>query len=228
MASHNTNYDDAVEFAHLQLNKHTPSYNYDDPKPKKLVNGSVISLHGVIRSATEENILNQLILNESSYVRQHFEKSTWYDDFSRDLRFCTACFFVGYSLSDYHISALLMQSPSIPTKKLAFVTRKSYDKMLKPDPTVGANPTIEIDGFATLCSTLPPPEPINDPYVLKSLRFIDPFKDKRTLTPPTATEIFNLVTFGSFNYQRCLATLPSADYITPREAPRPTTPFPIV
>ena len=90
-----TNYDDAVEFHHSQCNYPIHSYTYDVQKPRKFLHGSIIHLHGAIRSTTEENILQQIILNESSYIRMHFDKSPWYDEFIRDLKFCDACFFVG-------------------------------------------------------------------------------------------------------------------------------------
>ena len=92
-----TNYDDSVEFAYAIVGKNAPSYNYDDTKPRRLAAGSVIHLHGVIRKTTEDNVLQQLVLNESSYARQHFERSEWYDDFIRDLRFCSSCYFIGSS-----------------------------------------------------------------------------------------------------------------------------------
>jgi len=88
-----TNYDDAAEFSYQEDRISTQSFSYDDEKPKRLASGAIIHLHGTIRKTTEENVLQQLILNESSYVRQHFEKSPWYDDFIRDLRFSSACFF---------------------------------------------------------------------------------------------------------------------------------------
>ncbi|MCI0564749.1 MAG: hypothetical protein MN733_40295, partial [Nitrososphaera sp.] len=52
---------------------------------------------------------------------------------------------------------------------------------------------------------------------LKAFRYLDPLKDKRTLSPPTAVEILNLVTYGTFNYQRCLSTLPGGKYVVPRQ-----------
>jgi len=212
-----TNYDDAVEFAYLQNSNKAPSFNYDDEKPRKLPNGSVIHLHGVIRSTTEENVLDQLVLNENAYIRQHFENSPWYDDFERDLRFCSACFFVGYSLADYHITALLMQNPAV-CEKTYFVTRKTYDQIFanRVEP-YGTILPIEVEGFAELCQKLPKPEPIIDPHALKAFRYFDPFKDKKTLSPPTAVEVLNLVTYGTFNYQRCLSTLPKAEYVVPRQ-----------
>jgi hypothetical protein len=212
-----TNYDDAVEFAHSERGSKAASFNYDDAKPARLPNGSVIHLHGAIRSITEENVLDQLVLNENAYIRRHFENSPWYDDFERDLRFCSACFFLGYSLADYHIAALLMQNPTV-SEKTYFVTRKTYDQLfanrVKPYGTILP---IEVEGFAELCQKLPKPESVTDPYALKAFRYLDPFKDKKTLSPPTAVEVLNLVTYGTFNYQRCISTLPEAEYIVPRQ-----------
>ena len=109
-----TNYDDAVEFAILQKNEKPVTFDYHEDKPKKLPTGSVIHLHGSIRTTNQANVLKQLVLNEQSYIRQHFEQSLWYSEFIRDLRFCDACYFVGYGLRDYHISALLLQTPPSP------------------------------------------------------------------------------------------------------------------
>ena len=212
-----TNFDDAAEFAYIRCKKDAPSFNYDDKKPKKLPIGSIIHLHGAIRSVTEENVLDQLVLNENSYIRQHFEKSPWYDDFNRDLRFCSACFFVGYSLSDYHISALLMQNPNVRDVTY-FITRARHDGIFSSRVSSYGNILpIEVEGFAELCRTLPKPEPVSDPHALRAFRYLDPFKDKRTLSPPTANEVLDLVTYGSFNYQRCLSTLPGAGYVVPRQ-----------
>ena len=212
-----TNYDDAIEFHHSQKNNNLPSYMYDDPKPRKLLNGSTIHLHGAIRSATEENILNQLILNESSYIRRHFEKSIWYDEFIRDMRFCDACFFVGYSLRDYHISALLLQNPVFQNKTY-FVTRKKPDSILvnRLNP-YGKILPIGVNGFADICRTASKPDFSGDLHTLKAFKYMDPLRDKKTLHPPTPIEILNLVTYGVFNYDRCLSTLPRAQYVVPRQ-----------
>ena len=212
-----TNFDDAVEFFHTKKGNKLSSYSYYDEKPRKLAHGSIIHLHGTIRDTNAENISQQLILNEASYVRQHFERSPWYDDFIRDLRFCGACYFVGYSLSDYHITALLMQNPNI-REKTYFITRIDPDQIFSNQvKQYGQILPIGTDGFAELCRTLPKTEHNVDPYTLKAFQYLDPFKDKRTLSPPTANEILNLVTYGTFNYQRCLATLPGGEYVVPRQ-----------
>ena len=72
-------------------------------------------------------------------------------------------------------------------------------------------------GFADLCRTLRKPSYSGSPYTLKALKYIDPLRDKKTLLPPTPIEVLNLVTYGAFNYDRCLSTLPEAQYVVPRQ-----------
>lgn len=213
-----TNYDDAAELAYLQNNVRAPSYSFTDAKPKKLAARSIVHLHGVIRNATEENVLDEVVLNEQAYVRQHLEKSPWYDDFERDLRFCSACFFLGYSLADHHISALLMKNPSLKEKTF-FITRAPDRIFSNRVGSYGMIVPIGIEKFSELCtSAAGPKEASSDLHGLKAFRYLDPFMDRKTLAPPTALEVLNLVTYGSFNYQRCLSTLPRAEYIAPRRA----------
>lgn len=212
-----TNYDDLVEWAALERGEKISSYSFDENKPLRLDFGTVIHLHGSIRNATEENALKQLVLNESSYIRQHIEKSPWYDDFVRDLKFCKNCFFIGYSLADMHIAALLMKNNDLK-EKIFFITRGISPPLF--EKKVGAYGTIlpiGAEGFAELCKKLPRPVKNIDPNKLKAFKYLDPLKDKRTLFPPTSMEVINLVTFGSFNAQRCLTTLPESSYVVYRE-----------
>ena len=212
-----TNYDDTIEHFYMKNKDSVPSFSYNDRKPRKLSNGSIIHLHGVIRATKEDDVINQLVMNETSYARQHFERSPWYDEFIRDLRFCHACFFVGYSLSDYHISAILLQDETL-REKTYFVTSE------KPDPIFanrikpyGIILPIGLEKFAQLCRSLPAPTVNGDLHHLKAFKYLDPFKDKKTLSGPTAVEILNLVTYGTFNYERCLSTLPGGEYVVPRQ-----------
>jgi hypothetical protein len=117
-----TNYDDAIELAYQKNGIGCSSFNFDDPIPRKIPAGSVIHIHGTIRKSNEDNILDQLVLNQNSYIRQHFERSAWYGELDRALDHCSACFFVGYSLSDYHIAALLLQKQN-RRGKIFFVTK---------------------------------------------------------------------------------------------------------
>jgi hypothetical protein len=211
-----TNYDDLVEWIRLDSGIPFHSYSFDDTKPSRLEPGSIIHLHGSIRNATKENVLKQLVLNESSYVRQHVERSVWYDEFVRDLSFCTNCFFIGYSLADMHVAALLMKNEHL-RKKIFFITRDLGDAIFnrRVEP-YGTILPIGADGFAELCKKLPRPSMTMDPARLKAFKYLDPQKDKRTLAPSTPIEILNLVAYGKFSETRCMTTLPKSKYVIAR------------
>jgi hypothetical protein len=213
-----TNYDDLVEWIRLEADSEINSYSFDDPKPSRLAAGAVIHLHGSIRNATKENVLKQLVLNESSYIRQHIERSVWYDDFVRDLTFCSNCFFIGYSLADMHIAALLMKNEQF-RKKVFFITRDLADAIFnrRVEP-YGTILPIGADGFAELCKKLPRPSLTTDHSRLKAFKYLDPQKDKRTLVPPTPIEILNLVAYGKFSETRCMTTLPDSKYVIARSS----------
>lgn len=213
-----TNYDDAIEFAYQKNGVRCQSYNFDDPIPRRIQTGSIIHVHGMIRRATEDNVLNQLVLDQNSYIRQHFERSPWYSELDRALDHCSACFFVGYSLSDYHIAALLMQKPNRRDKIFFVVRSLPSDIPRRQLEQFGEIHAIGLDGFADLCKTLPAPAPITDLRALKGVRYLDPFRDNKAALPPTAGEVLRLVTYGDFNLQRCLTILPSPTYVVPREA----------
>jgi hypothetical protein len=87
-----TNYDDAIELAYHNNRITCPSFNYDDQIPRRIPTGSIVHIHGTIRKATEDNVLDQLVLNQNSYIRQHFERSPWYGELDRALDHCSACF----------------------------------------------------------------------------------------------------------------------------------------
>ena len=214
-----TNYDDSIELFYQKTRRGAPSFGYRDPKPRRLPNGTVIHLHGMIRDISDGNVLDQLIISEEAYVRQHFETSLWYDEFIRDLKVCSACYFVGYRLNDYHISAILMQNPSFRDKTF-FITEPSPDPLsARIMAKYGQVMAIGMDSFSEVCKTRPATLPLNsDPHSLRLFRYLDPLKDKKTLVPPTTVEILNLLRYGAFNYQRCISTLPKAQYVVPRQA----------
>lgn len=211
-----TNYDDAIELAYQRNGIRCPSFNYDDPIPRRIPTGSIVHVHGTIRKANEDNVLTQLVLNENSYIRQHFEQSPWYGEFDRALDHCSACFFVGYSLSDYHIAALLLQKPN-RKQKIFFIVRNFPNEIARRQlEQFGEIHAIGTSGFAELCRTLPEPPPITDLRALRGVRYLDPFRDNKAIIPPTPSEIRRLVAYGDFNSQRCLTNLPAANYVVPR------------
>ena len=213
-----TNYDDTIECFRVLRGESPNSYNYDEKKPRKIPTGSIIHLHGTIGKTTEENVLNQLVLNENSYIRQHFERSHWYDEFVRSLRFCSSCYFVGYSLSDYLVSAILMQNPDTKSKTY-FVTVKHPDPIFcnRIEP-YGKLLPIEIDGFARACRDFSEQTGVISPHAITSFRYLDPRRDRRSSSSPTAIEILNLVTYGTFNYRRFFDSLPGNGYVVPRDS----------
>jgi len=80
-----TNYDDAVELNRLD-NKLSPNtFDVSEPVPNKLPDGAIVHLHGSIRLITPENVKDNLVLGERSYVNQYVVRSPWYDQFQRDL-----------------------------------------------------------------------------------------------------------------------------------------------
>ena len=213
-----TNYDDAIEFSYTQGGVPFHSYTYSDPKPRRLRDRSIIHLHGAIRWATEDNVLRQLVLNEESYARQHFERSPWYEELERDRRFCHAFFFVGYSLNDYHISALLLENPNV-SKKTYFVNGGDTDTLFaRRVAKYGSVLPLDAAQLPAFCERLPRPNSTDNPRALTVFRYLDPFKDKKTLAPPTPIEILNLVTYGTFNYQRFLSSFQAQSYAVPRHS----------
>ncbi len=212
-----TNYDDSIELFYHRTRRQIPSFSYHQEKPRKIPFGAVVHLHGMIREITKDNVLGQLILNEEAYVRQHFETSLWYDEFIRDLKVCSACYFVGYSLKDYHISSFLLQKPAL-SKKTFFITEKEHDRIATRSMLrYGRVVPIGMEEFGKICGTLPAPVPNYSPHSLRFFAYLDPLKDKRALAPPTAMEVLNLLRYGTFNYQRCMSTLPRAEYVVPRQ-----------
>ena len=184
--------------------------------PRRIPTGSVIHIHGTIRKANEDNVLDQLVLNENSYIKQHFELSPWYSELDRALDHCSACFFLGYSLSDYHITALLLQKPNRRQKIFFIVRDLPSDIARRQLEQFGEVHAIGASGFAELCRTLPAPPPITDLRALRGVRYLDPFRDNKTIISPTPIEIRRLVAYGDFNSQRCLTNLPAANYVVPR------------
>ena len=211
-----TNYDDLVEFARNASGTRCFSYNADSPKPRQLPSGSIIHLHGTMRTTTAENVQEQLVLNEGSYARQHFERSPWFDDFMRDLRLCDACFFLGYSLADYLIAGLLHYSNA--KEKTYFISR-SFDRIFSNRAEKYGSVIInDFETFTKDCLAHPQPKLEEDLSKLKGFIFLNPLKDNITISSATSVEVENLVTYGSLNQSRLAATIDTGSYVSPRAA----------
>lgn len=208
-----TNYDDMVNSVKGST---FPIFTFEDDKPKSLPQSCAIYLHGSVRKATEENAERQLILNSYSYdviTRNH---PTWFYEFQRDRRTFDACYFMGFSLGDHHITGL-MAAGEISARRTYFISRNPPSKqLLDRVPPYGEIVPIGFDGFAALAKALPPsPSPAN-PRSLESFKFLKRGIDSKPLVDPTPVEIINLVTFGNFNQSRFFNTTRDDSYVTQR------------
>lgn len=212
-----TNYDDTVEICQLKSGLNPQSFDSSDQIPNKLPSNSIIHLHGSIRSITPDNLTRSLVLGERSYVQQYVDKSPWYNQFQADIRFSSGLFIVGYSMADYHISALLLENPDI-ARKTWFIQGATADPMFeRRTRTYGRTLFIGLEKFASAIKNLPRPDPLTDVSKLKNFRELNPHRDKKAIKAPTANEIFDLLVFGTFNYSRCVATFPEQTYVVSRQ-----------
>ena len=211
-----TNYDDTVEVSRHRLHTEETFYTSFDPLPNRLKSNCIVHLHGSIGRLTEDNVLDQLVRGESSYVRQYLSKSPWYTQFQGDIKFASNLFVIGYNLSDYHISALLLENPLLAQRTFFIQPTKPDAVFVRRTSNYGKTLFVGVEGFAALLKCLPRAKPLSDVTRLKSFRALDPLRDKKGLRPPTAIEVLNLLVYGTFNYSRCAATLPSENYVIAR------------
>lgn len=208
-----TNYDDMVNSVKGGA---YPIFTFDDDKPRNLPESFAVYLHGSIRKATEENAERQLILNSLSYDMITRDHPTWFYEFQRDRRTFDACYFMGFSLGDHHITGL-MAAGETSARRTHFITRNPPSNQLaNRAPPYGEIVPIGFDGFAALAKTLPAtPKPAN-PRSLESFKLLERGLDAKPLVDPTPIEIINLVTFGNFSQSRFFNTTRDDSYVTRR------------
>lgn len=211
-----TNYDDIVN---LVKGPNFPIFTFDEPRPRKLPPAFAVHLHGSIRRAKEENANDQLILNNPSYDVIAREFHEWFDEFKHDRRTFAACYFMGFSLSDHHITGL-MTAGEESVKRTYFVTREG------PKPTFvrrvsgyGEIVPIGFEKFSELSKTLPKPERPQSLSTLQSFKYLRPGLDSKALADPTPIEIINLVSFGTFSQSRFFNTRDKSSYVAQRNKP---------
>lgn len=210
-----TNYDDIIN--HIK-GINFPIFTFDEPRPKRLPKAFAVHLHGSIRRADEKNADDQLIINNKSYdiiARQYHE---WFDEFRRDRQTFDACYFMGFSLSDHHISGL-MTSGKESTKRTFFISKQNpKPAFVKRAQEYGEVVPIGFDGFLELTKTLPKPERPHGIEALQSFKFLRPGLDAKALANPTPVEIINLVSFGTFSQSRFFNTPTDHTYVAPRSS----------
>ena len=210
-----TNYDDAVERHRLAMKVAPNAFDVSETVPNKLPNGAVIHLHGSVRLITSDNLHRSLVLSETSYVNQYVVHSPWYDQFQRDLAFAGKLFIVGYSLSDYHIAALLLESPSIAARTI-FIQGPAVDQIfVRRTARYGRPMFIGTEGFAEALARAPR---VSSPKLdnLRSFRTLSPTRDRQSLTQPTATEVYDLLVYGNFDPGRLARSQPGESYAIAR------------
>jgi hypothetical protein len=210
-----TNYDDMVNSVKGST---FPIFTFDEDKPGTLPESFAVYLHGSIRRATEENADRHLILNSASYDMITRNYPTWFYEFQRDRRIFDACYFMGFSLGDHHITGL-MAAGETSARRTHFITRnppkEHFVDRVRP---YGEIVPIGFDGFANLAKTLPPSVKPTDPRSLESFKFLQRGIDAKPTVDPTPIEIINLVTFGNFNQTRFFNTTRDDSYVTRRSA----------
>jgi hypothetical protein len=211
-----TNYDDIVN---LVKGPNFPIFTFDESRPRKLPQAFAVHLHGSIRRANEENAADQLILNNRSYdvIARQFPE--WFDEFKRDRRTFEACYFMGFSLGDHHITGL-MSAGEESVKRTYFVTREGpKPSFVRRASVYGEIVPIGFAKFAELSKTLPKPERPQNLSALQSFKYLHPGLDSKPLADPTPVEIINLVSFGTFNQNRFFNTRDESSYVAQRSKP---------
>ncbi|MGN7161940.1 SIR2 family protein [Sphingomonas sp. SAFR-052] len=208
-----TNYDDMVSSVKGGT---FPIFTFEDVKPRPLPQSFAVYLHGSIRKATEEDAEKQLILNSRSYDMITRDHPTWFYEFQRDRRTFDACYFMGFSLGDHHITGL-MTAGETSARRTYFITRNPPKQQLVDRvPPYGKIVPIGFDGFSNIAKTLPSsPKPANL-QSLESFKFLQRGIDAKPLVDPTPVEIINLVTFGNFNPSRFFNTTRDDSYVSRR------------
>ncbi|WP_158551969.1 SIR2 family protein [Komagataeibacter melaceti] len=208
-----TNYDDMVN---LVKGGTFPIFTFDDVKPRTLPQSFAVYLHGSIRRATEDNVDRDLILNSYSYDMITRDYQTWFYEFQRDRRTFDACYFMGFSLGDHHITSL-MAAGETSASRTHFITRNPpkthFVDRVQP---YGEIVPIGFDGFAKLAKALPPSVKPTSPRSLGSFKFLQRGIDSKPTVDPTPIEIINLVTFGNFNQARFFNTTRDNSYVMQR------------
>lgn len=218
MRVYTTNFDDSAEIGRSNAGLKVQSFSFHKEKPRRITDAAVIHLHGVVRDVTEDNVLSQVVLGESSYVNTHLGLSPWYDQFLYDLRLSQNCYFVGYSLSDQHIAALLTKNPRTKEKTFFIEPDRIPDRIFASRISkYGEIEPIGLEGFAEVVRSRTQPVPISDFRSLRSFKLMEGQPDRRTATKPTISETRDFLIHGRLNVPRMMGSLPSPIYALPRE-----------
>jgi hypothetical protein len=151
-----TNYDNAIELASrkadMSLQCVTPT---DSPRDFSTKSDVCIHINGSIERITADSLDTDFKLTRSSYVTpESFEESPWFFSFQNDLAWCSAIFFVGYSLYDIEIEKLLRKFPEYKEKTFFILGSQASLKNQFLLSSYGKVLPIGIEPFAAALSDL--------------------------------------------------------------------------
>lgn len=210
-----TNFDDVFEFGLLSCGMQPDPVSFCEPVRKGKDQTQVVHLHGYIHRCSNENIDDELVLTERSYVRQLAKPRPWFDQFTDDIRFCQSLIFLGYSLRDTPINALLLSDSGI-REKTHFITDTKTSERDKKLSQYGKVRPITLSGFANHLRSAQGTRQERAPKRFLAFEELNPKKDNKIFTAATSIEVRNLLTYGKFNRLSCAASWPNADYVIPR------------
>ena len=112
-----TNYDDVVEVCLREHGQDPASLTRsssirDIPRDTP----SVVHLNGFIRSVTSSNVTSEILLTDFQYLTNELRNSPWATRLRADIHSAKNVFFVGYSLYDFDITKILLESGAVGQK----------------------------------------------------------------------------------------------------------------
>lgn len=118
-----TNYDLCFERAAEQIGKLVETVDLTSPPSTYSGRNNIcVHLNGSLNNLSEATLESGFKLTTSSYLSpESFLTSLWAFPFQRDLEFCSAIVFIGYSMYDIEIQKILHENPHY-RKKTYFVT----------------------------------------------------------------------------------------------------------
>ena len=213
-----TNYDNLIEVCQQANKNYESSYSYLSKYPPRIKPNSIIHLHGHIDDIQHSDPLDHIVLDEKSYLRYDFKSYPWYDQMLKDFTYAESIVFCGYGLADLHIRQIFTDV-TIDPSKVFFYVGPNHDEMATS--ILSQHGKVSRKGLLSLSLDLnenannshPPQRKLDS---LKSFKYQNPFKDKRSATGPTADETRRLLTRGILNTQRVFDTYPEPTYVVCR------------
>lgn len=222
-----TNYDNVIEECQHKAGTYADSLSDTAALPRKLLPNSVIHLHGSVYDVHDDNTntsndaaLENIILDNKSYLQMKFASSRMRSQFLKDVQYAQNIIFCGYALNDQHITELL--SPIIINKeKVSFFVHD--DTSVLQERKLSEYGNVYKTGARGLADTLATSDIMEHeaatrtPEQLKTLTHKNPHKDKKTVKFVGADEIFNTFIKGRHNTQRIFDSYPAPLYVAARE-----------